>query len=296
MTTSEGFTAQGFRSHDIGARVARPWTKRALGLRRLGVLLLAASLATGCVVNRPHDLNRARVVHPAQGLGMAIGYLVATPVMILAGLLEGIASAPYFMASDLHEMNRRMEAAEASVTLDRTYRYAYDRPLAEVPKSGDTGKVFRHMSEASPHFQNVLRGYGVKDYERYVLTAVRSADRAGYTLYAVIYRPARQIRVLDAERRVRTLGPGERPYYRPLERDAEGRALDLVIDWAGVPRTAIKTQKGQAILMTLAANSVLINRRSDDYWDAERRWIAGDYEAVVAKRKVYLDRRMAHAE
>ena len=60
-----------------------------------------------------------------------------------------------------------------------------------------------------------------------------------------------------------------------------------------MPRTTIKTQKGQAILMTLAANSVLINRRSDGYWEIERRWLDGDYERIVAERKAQLDRRMA---
>jgi hypothetical protein len=68
-----------------------------------------------------------------------------------------------------------------------------------------------------------------------------------------------------------------------------------VIDWAGVPRTTIKTQKGQAILMTLAANSVIINRRSDSYWDIEKRWIEGDYKSIVAERKAQLDRRMGGA-
>ncbi len=286
MTTSDHSTAQVFRAPITGRRVLRPEIKRRLGMGKLVFVLLATTLATSCVAHRGHE------IHPAQGLGIALGYLVVSPVMILAGLFEGIATAPYFLASDLHEMNRRMVEADASVTLDRTYQYAYDRPLAEVPKSGDTGKVFRHMSEATGHFQNVLRGYGVEDYDRYLLTAVRSADRAGYTLYAVIYRPARQVRIVDENRRVRSVGPGERHYYRPVERDADGRALDVVIDWAGVPRTSIKTQKGQAILMTLAANSVLINRRSDDYWDAARRWIAGDYEAIVAARKTYLDRRM----
>jgi len=59
-----------------------------------------------------------------------------------------------------------------------------------------------------------------------------------------------------------------------------------------VPRTAIATQKGQAILMTLAANSVIINRRSNGYWAAEQRWISGDHVDVVRERKAYLDRRI----
>ena len=70
------------------------------------------------------------------------------------------------------------------------------------------------------------------------------------------------------------------------------RVADTVIDWAGVPRRTVGTQRGQAILMTLAANSVLINRRSDDYWNAENAWYQGRHKAVVADRQAYLDERL----
>jgi hypothetical protein len=89
-----------------------------------------------------------------------------------------------------------------------------------------------------------------------------------------------------------TLGPNDHAWYRPYARDADGKPLDLVIDWAGVPRTSIRTQKGQAILMTLAANSVLLNRRSDEYWSTEATWVGGGFRDVVTARKSYLDRRM----
>jgi uncharacterized protein YcfL len=255
-------------------------------MRNFFVIVLSTFLVTGCVSHNPGEPS------PARSLGNALGYLVFSPVLIIAGLLEGIATAPYLVETDLHDMNREMEKANSNVTLDETYQFAYGRQLDTVPKSGDTGKVFRHMSEATGHFQNVLKGYGVADYDQYLLTAVRSADKAGYTLYSVVYRPERQIRVLDQNERVRTVSPGDRSYYRPYERDANDRPLDVVIDWAGVPRTTIKTQKGQAILMTLAANSVLINRRYDTYWDIEKRWIDGNYESIVTERKAQLDRRM----
>ena len=255
-------------------------------MRKFYMIVLSTFLLAGCVAQRTAE------IHPARGLGLALGYLVASPLMIVAGLFEGIATAPYLIDADLHDMNREMEDADTNVTLDKTYQYAYGRRLDTVPKSGSTGRVFRHMSAATRHFQNVLRGYGVADYDRYLLTAVRTADQAGYTLYSVVYRPVRQIRILDQNGRVRTVSPGDRSYYKPYERDADGQPLDVVIDWAGVPRTTIKTQKGQAILMTLAANSVIINRRNDSYWDFEKRWIEGDYKRIVAERKAQLDRRM----
>jgi len=260
-------------------------------MRKLFGVMLAVAIAVlptaGCVAHRHGEPS------PAEGFGQALGYLIFSPVLIVAGLIEGIASAPYLIEADLHDMNREMERSNANVSLDRTYRYAYGRNLESVPKSGDTGKVFRHMSEATGHFQGVLRGYGVEDYDRYVLTAVRTADRHGYTLYALVYRPTPEIRVLGADGRLRLLTPADRDYYRPYERDAGGQSLDVVLDWAGVPRSSIKTQKGQAILLTLAANSVLINRRSDGYWEVERRWVAGDFERIVAERKAQLDGRMA---
>ncbi len=255
-------------------------------MRKFYIVALSTILVTGCVP--PH----AGEPSPARGLGQALGYLLFSPVLIVAGLFEGIATAPYLVGADLHDMNREMVKANTNVTLDETYQYAYGRRLDTVPKSGSTGKVFRHMSEVTVHFQNVLRGYGVADHDRYILTAVRSADQAGYTLYGVVYRSALQVRIRDQVNRVRSLSPSDRAYYKPYERDASGQPLDVVIDWAGVPRTTIKTQKGQAILMTLAANSVIINRRSDSYWDIEKRWIDGEYKRIVAERKAQLDQRM----
>ena len=224
--------------------------------------------------------------------GEGLGQLILSPFLIVAGLLEGIASLPYFMAADLHELNRNMVASGAQVDVDRTYQYAYRQNLDQVPANGDSGRVFRHMSEATRHFQQVLEGYGVVDPEAYHLCAVRTADREGYTLYTVIHRPQRSIQVRDAGTgQVVRLDPEDQAYYQPHERGHDGRPLDVIIDWAGVPRTSIMTQKGQAILMTLAANSVLTNRRSDEYWSAEARWRRGGYRDIVAEREVYLKRR-----
>jgi hypothetical protein len=188
-------------------------------------------------------------------------------------------------------MNRAMVEANAQVDLERTYEYAYREKIDEVPASGDTGKVFRHLSAATEHFQRVLKGYGVEDYDHYVLTGIRTADREGYTLYAVVYRPDVVVQVMEGGT-TRTLRRRDFDYYKPILRDANGRPMDVVVDWAGVPRMTIRTQKGQAILMTIAANSVLVNRRSDDYWEVEDRWVAGEFKDIVAERKRYLDKRM----
>jgi hypothetical protein len=249
--------------------------------------VVSISMVTGSIAVRAAEL------HPAREFGYVIGQIIVSPLVMLAGLLEGIVSLPYMLEGDIHAMNSAMRASGSRVSLDQTYQYAYHTRLASVPKSGDTGRVFRHLGEATRHFQTVLRGYGVEDAERYVITAIRTADRQGYTLYALVYRPRGEIRIRDNFGRVRIITPRDHnDYYQPYETDADGVPLDVVIDWAGVPRTAIATQKGQAILMTLAANSVIINRRSNGYWAAEQRWISGDHVEVVRERKAYLDRRI----
>lgn len=257
-------------------------------MKRTVISLFMAALVTGCVTPQQGGPSPE---HGFNTFGQGLGHLILSPFMIVAGLLEGVSTVPYFVSADLHEMNRAMVDANAQVNLDRTYQYAYQEKIEDVPASGDTGKIFRHLSAATEHFQRVLKGYGVEEYTHYILTGIRTADREGYTLYAVVYRPEIVVQVREGGT-TRTLKPGDFDYYKPILRDANGRPMDVIIDWAGVPRTTIRTQKGQAILMTIAANSVLVNRRSDDYWAIEERWVAGDYKEIVAERKRYLDTRM----
>lgn len=257
-------------------------------MKRTVIPILMATLIAGCAAPQQGGPSPE---HGFNTFGQGIGHFILSPFMIAAGLLEGVSTVPYFISADLHELNDAMMEANAPVDLERTYAYAYAEKIEDVPGSGDTGRVFRHLSEATMHFQRVLEGYGVEDHDRYILTGVRTADREGYTLYAVVYRPETVVKVREGGV-TRSLEPGEFDYYKPILRDANGRPLDVIIDWAGVPRTAIRTQKGQAILMTIAANSVLINRRSDDYWAVEKRWVEGEFKEIVAERKRYLDQRM----
>jgi hypothetical protein len=257
-------------------------------MKRKAIPFLMAAIMAGCAAPQQGGPSPE---HGFNTFGQGIGHLILSPFMIAAGLLEGISTLPYFVSTDLHELNRAMVEANAQVDLERTYAYAYAEEIGNVPGSGETGRVFRRLSEATEHFQRVLEGYGVEDYDRYILTGVRTADRQGYTLYAVAYRPQSVVTVREGGV-TRTLEPRDFDYYKPILRDASGRPMDVIIDWAGVPRTAIRTQKGQAILMTIAANSVLINRRSDDYWAVERRWVGGEFQEIVAERKRYLDQRM----
>lgn len=223
-----------------------------------------------------------------------IGHLVLAPFQIAAGLIEGIASLPFYLSTSIHEINKGLNRAQAEINLDDTYEWAYGKRLTQVPETGETGEVFRRMKHATTFFQKILQKYGVEDYDRYFLTSIDTANSQGYTLFAVIYRPIESIRVFDKYDGIirRTLTKGDRLFYEPFERDMEGRSLDTVIDWAGIPREYVKTQKSQALLMTLAANSILKHKRSPEYWDIERRWIAGEFHAITENRMKEVRTRM----
>ena len=257
-------------------------------MRRIVPSLLAVAVLAGCAPP-PHGAHHS-AEHGFNAVGTGLGYLVLSPFLIAAGLLEGLASLPWLIGGGVHELNQGMVDAQARATLDDTYRGAYGERLAEVPDDGDPGVVFRRMDDATHQFRRVLTTLGVPDAQHYVLTAVRTADREGYTLYAVVHRVEPRVRVFDKyqPQSLRVLVADGLPYYVPYEFDADGRPLDRVVDWAGVPRTMIATQKGQALLMTLAANSVLRDKRSPDYWQVERRWMAGEHGAVVAENEARL--------
>ena len=236
--------------------------------------------------------QQAKTAHPRgfDAMGHGLEQLVLSPFVIVAGLLEGIAMLPYYVAQDLHALNHALVQHQAPVDLERTYQYAYGQALTE---NAGGGRAFKRMAEATMHFQDVLKGYGVKHHRNYILTAVRSADDAGYTLCALVHRNQSAINVRVSEGGTRTLTRADPEFFRPYRSDTQGRPIDIVIDWAAVPRHAITNQKAQAILMTLGANSVLQDRRSAEYWHAEQRWYAGQHKSVVARRQRSLDARLA---
>jgi hypothetical protein len=255
-------------------------------MMKFSALLLSTTLTVACVPSTYEEQLAA------DDAGRALSVVVMSAAFMSVGFIPGLAFLPYLIEQDIHHTNREMETANTNATIDQTYRYAYDRPLSTVSANGSTGVIFRDMKSASRQFQTVLRGHGVQTPENYILTATRTADTQGFTLYSLIHRPARSIQVRDSRGRIRTLTAADEGFYTPHRQDASGRPLDVAIDWAGVPRTQISTQKGQAILMTLGANSVLINRRSNDFWQVQERWIAGGYKGVVAERKRVIEQRL----
>jgi hypothetical protein len=163
-----------------------------------------------------------------QGFGRAalgLAQLVLSPLQIAAGILEGIASVPYYLSTSLQDINKGMVAANAKVTLDDTYEAAYGKRISAVPESGDTGETFRRMKHASEYFQKVLSRYGVPNAENYILTSIDTATSKGYTLFAAVYRPANTIKVVDKYDGtiIRTFGKDDRLYYEPYEKDVTGK-------------------------------------------------------------------------
>lgn len=254
-------------------------------------LCLCLLLTLSCATNN----EGAKKVSSGFGKALVgVAQLVLSPLQIAAGLLEGIAAIPYYMATSLEDINKGMVAANAKITIDDTYEAAYGKRIHTVAASGDTGEVFRRMKHATEYFQKVLRRYGVHDADHYILTSIDTATGKGYTLFAVVYRPQEKIRVLDKAdgSTPRTYTREDRLYYEPFAKDANGKKLDVIIDWAGLPREYITTQKGQALMLTMAANSVVNDKRTPDYWDIEKRWIAGEYEAIVDQRMNAIKNKM----
>jgi len=260
-------------------------------MKKIMAIILCLALNAACVATTQ---NGPTAEHGFGSAFRGIAHLILSPIQIAAGLLEGISSMPYYLATNIHEINQGMIDAQASITLDDTYESAYGKRLSQVPDSGDTGEVFRRMEHATGYFQKVLKQYGVRDADRYILTSIDTANDDGYTLFAVVYRPQDTITVVDKydSRYTRTFHKTDRLFYEPFERDIDGRPLDTIVDWAGLPRELTKTQKAQAILITMAANAVVEGKRNPDYWDAERRWIAGEFREITEAKMDGVRQRM----
>jgi len=240
-------------------------------------------LISGCTHNPTKDSGAGSGLN---GFLRGIAHLVLSPIQIAAGLLEGVASLPYYASTGLHEINKGLEDAQANITLDDTYDSAYGKRISEVSIDGETNDRFRRMKHASTYLQKILKNYGVNDHNHYFLTSIDTENKQGATLFAVVYRPADSIKVLDKynHKTVQHFTNKDRLFYEPFAKDINGNSLDTIIDWAGVPVESYKAQKMQAVLLTLAANAIIDGKQRDDYWAVEKRWIAGE-SAIIIKQQ-----------
>jgi hypothetical protein len=177
-----------------------------------------------------------------------VGMAALSPFQIAAGLLEGIASVPYFLSTDLRAINQGLIKAQAKITLNDTYQLV----------SSNTNIIFKTMKQATSVFQELLKKKNIYNHHYYILTAINEIS-GKYMLLAVIYRPIDSIQV---------------------------------IDWAALSTSSIQTKKAQAIVITLAANSVLNEKRMPEYWKIKKRWLAGDAREIIEQRTKDMNRRM----
>jgi len=101
----------------------------------------------------------------------------------------------------------------------------------------------------------------------------------GIILLAVTYRqsgrPADSGGV-EGDGIVTTFRPDQRTWHEPYERDVNGQVIDEVIDWTAMEYKLLRQDKIVATMMVIAAEAVKSGKRSTDYWEAERRWKAGE--------------------
>ena len=66
--------------------------------------------------------QQAKTAHPRgfDAMGHGIEQLVLSPFVIVAGLLEGIAMLPYYVAQDLHALNHALVQHQASPRRSRS--------------------------------------------------------------------------------------------------------------------------------------------------------------------------------
>lgn len=259
-------------------------------MKKLLILLLCFSFLSGCATpQREAPCIENGIFTALNGLG----HFLLSPIQIAAGLLEGMASLPYYLSTQLQTINQGLVDAQADITLNNTYKSAYGKRLSEVSLRFDTDIVFSTMKQATQFLQQVFKQYGISDSSHYILTSI-DESRDQYTLLAIVYRPVDTITVIDKQdgKTTRSFSFNDRLFYEPYQRDTRGNPLDIVIDWAALSKISIQSQKAQAILITLAANSVLNDKKTPKYWNIEKRWLAGGARHIVKKRSEDIKKRM----
>ncbi|MBI3028246.1 MAG: hypothetical protein HYY64_01885 [Candidatus Rokubacteria bacterium] len=267
--------------------------------RLMSVVVVAALLATGCVT---YDGQLAM-----ETFGRGLAGLILSPFMIVAGIAQGLAFLPYTIGTGLAELNRGLLQAHA-VTLDDSYKATFGVSTTDPRVNPQTGEIAGEsglygryrpeaMAEATKAFQRLLVSQGMPEEKarHYVLTGVYTHTRSrNHILLAVVYRhPGMQsFRVASKHTGIVTTFRSENMGWREAyDRDVNGQIVDEVIDWAGIEYSLLRQDKIVATLMVLAAESVKTGKRSPDYWQVERRWMAGETTQIIQESmaRVKLD-------
>ncbi|RJP93827.1 MAG: hypothetical protein C4518_05265 [Desulfobacteraceae bacterium] len=204
---------------------------------------------------------------------------------MMKGVEVGTPALPYYAYSNtsLEVINTEFKNAKAKVTIEDVYTYGYGKSFKGLPPDGDTGQKFNDMTTATRYLQNVIKAKGVSEPQNYFMTSIDSAKDFGFALIAAVYRPEEKIVVRNkfGASNDLSLTCDDPPYYQPYRFDCNGKPLDTVYEWGALPNDCFDKQGHQAILLTLMANKILEKQVKDNYWDAERKWIGGDYKSVI---------------
>ena len=263
---------------------------RTMVVRTLSVVLAGALLVTGCAVG-PNGRTGMET------LGRGLANLVLAPFMIVGGILQGLAFLPYTLGTGLAELNRGLLQAQA-VPLDDSYKATFGVSMNDQRVNQQSGEIGgqeglygrykpQAIMEANRAFRRLLVSQGMPEDKarNYVLAGnYNYAWSRGVILLAVTYRHTgtQPIRVASKETGiVTTFRPDLRTWYEPYERDVNGQAIDEVIDWTAMEYKLLRNDKIVATLMVIAAETVKSGKRSVDYWEAERRWKAGETTKLV---------------
>lgn len=231
--------------------------------------------------------------------GRGMGLLVLSPFMIAGGIAEGLVWLPYTMATDLHTLNRGLVQAERT-TLDDAYRSTYGVSIEDGRVDARTGEIrgqsqrpFRSMLDATHALQKLLiaRGMDRERASRYILCSIDSHTRSrGHILLSVVYRHPgmNPVRVMHKHTGIAaTLNPEQSAWREPYATSLDGATVDEVVDWAGMENRLLDSHKVVGLMMVTAVESIQSGKRSDDYWDTERRWMSGETGEIIeaSKRK-----------
>jgi hypothetical protein len=215
---------------------------------------------------------------------------------IAAGLSQGLAFLPYTVEMTPAALDQALRRAGA-VSLNDAYRAAFGVSLAHRRVRRTTGAVRGRdgrrrsqapaLAEANRAFHRLLVSQGMshETARKYVLVGNEAhAATRGQVLRAVVLRHMRAapFRARDPQTNVVTVfRPEQDAWFAPFERDVDGQPIDEVMDWAALEAAPLGGDKVLAVLLVLAAEAVKFDRRTPEYWHAERRWLAGETAAVM---------------
>lgn len=196
---------------------------------------------------------------------------------LVLSLVEMVPVLPKFAKEGIRDINTILKKSKMKVSIEFTYKNAYGKKLEDVKEDGDSGQVFANMKEASLYFQKMLKVLKIEKSENYFLASVDTDT--DNVLFSVIYRdkPLVVNNVL--------IGKDSKEFYTPSSlnrvRGTKDSIPDVIIDFAGVPRNLAQTQKMQSILLTVAANSVIMKKKSPEYFTVEKQWLDGNVSKVM---------------